>query len=153
MPHLTDLHGTVKTAIAGKRIGTPVFVRCCLLGAEKPEEVVPRLAQLTAAARDWLGQPLDRVYAVGAPESHVALTLEFRDGATALVSFARDASAGARVELMVLGNHGAICHDLADAGPGEPATTALPDPPEQALQALIEQALRTGKPEPAGARP
>src|SRR5262249_54189927 len=131
------------------------FVRYCLLGQDKPEAVVPRLAQAAAAVRDWLGQALDRVYAVGSPDAgHVALTLEFREGATAPVSFNPGASRAAGVELMVLGNPGALYHDADDAGPQPTMSTELPDQPERDLQALIEQALRTGKPESAGgARP
>jgi hypothetical protein len=148
MPSLADLHRTVRTTLAGKRLGRPVFVRYTLHGPEPASAVVPRLAQLTAVVRDWLGQPLERVHAIGsADQGQVALTLQFREGATALVSFARGRPSGPGADVMVLGNHGALYHDAGSANPWDEAGD-LPDRPEPPLQAVIERALRSGKPEP-----
>ena len=105
MPPLADLHRAVQTTLAGKRLGRPVFVRYTLHGPEKAEAVVPRLAQLVVVVRGWLGQPPERVYAVGSPaDGQVSLTLQFRDGATALVSFARGQPPGAGADVTVFGN-------------------------------------------------
>jgi hypothetical protein len=100
--------------------------------------------------RQWLGQPLEQVYAIGSAESgQAALTLKFREGATALVSFARGHPRGDGIDLMVLGNRGAIYHDAGSAELwDDPATPA--DRPDPATVALIERALRSHQPEPAG---
>src|SRR5262249_40064451 len=110
------LHRAVQATITSKRLGRPVFVRYTIQGLNKPEAVPPRLAQATTAVQEWLGQPLARIYAVGtAASGQVALTLSFRDGATALVSFAHGQPRGDGIDVMVLGNHGAVYHDAGDA--------------------------------------
>src|SRR5689334_13759236 len=144
MPPLADLHRAVQGALAGQRLGKPVFVRYLLVGSEKPEAVVPRLAQLAAVVRGWLGQTLDRVYAVGSPaDGQVSLTLQFRDGGSALVSFARGRPSGPGADVLVLGNHGALFHDAAGDNPWDEAED-LPDRPEPALVAAVERSMRSG---------
>lgn len=151
MTTLADLHRTVQSTIASKRLGRPVFVRYTLQGLEKPDKIVSRLIQATAAVRDWLGQPLDRVYATGiAAGGQVSLTLQFREGGTAQVSFARGKSHGDGVDLLVLGNHGAIYHDAGSANLWDEPAAPPAEPPDAALQVLIERALKSGKPETVG---
>src|SRR5439155_77555 len=131
--------------------GRPVFVRYTVQSLDPPEAVAPRLAQITAIVRAWLGQPLEQLYAIGTVATgQVALTLQFRDGATALVSLARGQPRGDGVDLLVLGNHGAIYHDAGSADLWDEATAEGLEPPNEVLQATIEKALRSGKPELAG---
>jgi hypothetical protein len=132
-----------------------VFVRLTWQGLDKPEAVVPRLAQAAAAVQQWLGQPLDRLHAAGSAEGgQVALALRFREGATALVSFARTPPQGDGVDLMVLGSRGAIYHDAGSGALGGDPVAAPPERPDPALLALIERALQSRKPEPAeGGKP
>src|SRR5947209_10247094 len=86
MTALADLHRAVQSTLASKRLGRPVFVRYLLCSRDRAEAALPRLVQLTAAVRDWFGQPLERLHANGSPKSgQVSLTLEFRGGGTALV--------------------------------------------------------------------
>ena len=80
----------------------------------------------------------------------MSLTLQFRDGATALVSFARGQPRGDGVDLMVLGNHGALYHDAGSAQLWDEPADDWPDRPDPDLLAAIERALRSGKPEPLG---
>src|SRR6266545_3788546 len=105
MTSLADLHRAVQTTLASKRLGRPVFVRYLLHGPDRPTAAPARLTQLTAVVRDWLGQPLERIHAAGTPKGgQVSLTLEFRDGATALVCWASVSAAGHGIDLTVLGN-------------------------------------------------
>src|SRR5262249_38912355 len=107
MTTLADLHRAVQATLASKRLGRPVFVRYLLHGPDRATAALPRLAQLTAAVRDWIGQSLERVHAVGSPKAgQVSLTLEFSGGATALVCWASSTAAGYGIDLTVLGNHG-----------------------------------------------
>ncbi len=151
MTTLAPLHRSVQTTLTSGRLGRPVFVRYTVQGLDRPEAIVPKLAQITAVVRSWLGQPLDQLYAIGTTESgQVALTLHFREGATALVSFARSQPRGDGVDLLVIGNHGALYHDAGSAGLWDEPATAGAEPPDPVLQATIEAALRSGKPERAG---
>jgi hypothetical protein len=149
MNTLADLHRTVQAALAGKRLGKPVFVRYLYQGRDTAEAVLPRLARITAAVQDWLGQPLDRLYAVGsAAGGQVTLTAEGREGATALISFARDPRRDGTVDLTVLGNHGALYQSL-DSGQSFSSTEKGPLEKEYdpKLLAAIGRALQTGQPE------
>src|SRR5437588_12305016 len=116
MSTLADLHRAVQSTLASKRLGRPVFVRYLLCSQDKPEAALPRLAQLTAVVRDWIGQAVERVHAAGTPRGgQITLTLEFRGGATALVSWAAAPPRGDGIDLTVLGNHGALYHDAGAA--------------------------------------
>jgi hypothetical protein len=148
MASLADLHRTVRSTIASKRLGQPVFVRYTIQALDKPEGIVPRLAQMAATVRDWLGQPLARVHAVGSVAAgQVALALSFRDGATALVTFAHGTPQGSGVDVMVFGNHGAAYHD---AGSGDLSDEPAGERPDAGIVAAVERALRSGKPEEVG---
>jgi hypothetical protein len=145
MISLADLHRVVAATLAEKRIGQPVFVRYLLHHPEPPESVIARLAQLTAIVKSWLAQPLDRVYVLSSPDrSHVALTLQFQQGATALVLLTHGGQQPGGVDLLVLGNHGAVYHETAGAVGAE--VLLAPDPH---ILTLIERALASGQPERA----
>jgi hypothetical protein len=152
MSTLADLHRAVQSTLASKRLGRPVFVRYLLCSRDKAEAALARLAQLTAAVRDWLGQPLERVHAAGTPRGgQVSLTLELRGGATALVSWAAAPPRGDGLDLTVLGNRGALYHDAGAARLFEEGALGPPPAPDKALLALLGRALRSGRPEPADA--
>jgi hypothetical protein len=149
MTALAELHAAVQGVIAGKRLGRPVFVRYTR-AVEGADTLLPALTRAAAVVCDWLGQPPEQVYALGSVGAgQVALTLRFRDGATALVSISRSPPRANGVDVMVLGDHGALYHDAGDANLwDEPA--AGDDRPDGALRGLIERALLSGKPEAAG---
>ena len=148
MNAFAELHRAVQTAIASKRLGKPVFVRYLLTGCDKTA-LVARLARIAAVVRGWLGQTLDSIHAIGnAASGQVSLTLRFREGGSALVSVSRGQRLGDGVELMVLGNHGALYHDAGHSAIGENPPPLPQDPVEPALAATIDKALRSGKPEP-----
>ncbi len=141
---LADLYRAVESTLASKRLGTPVFVRYSLQTTGKTNGAATRLARMTAVARDWLGQELERIYALGSARTgHVTLTLEFRGGATGQITWANGARGG--VDLMLLGNHGALYHDADLDGP-DAEVAAKPEP---GLLAWVERALRSGQPEAA----
>lgn len=148
MTTLADLHRAVQATIASKRLGQPVFVRYLLCSRDRADAVPARLTQLTAAVRDWLGQVLERVYAVGTPKSgQVSLTLEFRGGATALVGWAASPPRGDGIDLTVLGNHGAVYHDNGASRLWEEGALAAAGAVDRELLAVLERAIRSGRPE------
>ncbi len=151
MSSLADLHRGVEATLASKRLGQPVFVRYLWHGFDRPNEVVPRLAVLVDAVGRWLGQSLERVYATGGlTAGQVSLTLEFREGGTAMVGWTSSRDRGDGVDLMVLGNRGAMYHDAGSAERFDEPLTPAAGPASGDLQAVIERALRSGKPEPVG---
>jgi hypothetical protein len=153
MPAFADLQRAVAATLASKRLGQPVFVRLLLHGLDKAEAVPAKLAHAAAAARDWLGQPLTRLYAVGNPaQGQVALTLEFRDGATALVSWSHGPPRGDGLDLMLLGNRGALYHDTGAADAWD-EPTGFPGEADVALLTAVERALRSPAPIALGGEP
>src|SRR5262245_14236437 len=142
---LADLHRAVQTTLSSKRLGTPVFARYLLQTPDKPAAVANRLAQIAAVVRDWLGQPVERIYALGSTKNgQVTLTVEFRDAAAALISWSSGRGA---VDLTLIGNHGALYHDGGAANLWDDGLTALDDKPDANLLVWIERALRSGRPE------
>jgi predicted dehydrogenase len=118
-----DLHRAVKATLASGRLGTPVFVRYHLQSQEGALKAQPLLAQATDAVEGWMGRPAARAQVLGAARGgHVCTLLEFRGGPTALVSWARGPARGTGVDLIVLGNRGALYHEA----PGLLWEAALP---------------------------
>jgi hypothetical protein len=146
MATLTELHQAVQKVLASRRLGQPVFVRYLVQGLENAESIFPRLTRISAIVRAWLGQPLERLHALGSTSSgQVALTLQFRDGVTALIIFAQSQPRGAGVDILVIGNHGTLNYDAVSAVSWEesPAAEAPVDP---LLYEAIEQSLLSGQP-------
>ncbi len=148
MTTLADLHRAVQSTLASKRLGRPVFVRYLLCSQDQAGSVPARLTQLVASVRDWLDQQLERVHATGAPKSgQVSLTLEFRGSATALVSWASAPARGDGIDLTILGNRGAIYHDAGSARLWEEGALGPAEATDKQLLALVERAIRSGRPE------
>jgi hypothetical protein len=147
MTSCADLHLAVETTLASGRLGRPVFVRYLVQSRDPGETVIPRLARLLCVIRAWLGQPLERLYGVGsAAAGQVSLTVQFRDGATALITFSRGQPGGAGVDLLVLGNHGSLAFDAENDAFWEEMPQGGEPAPDDCLQAAIEQSLASGRP-------
>jgi len=154
MNTLADLHHAVQSTLASKRLGTPVFVRYSFHGQETAAAVVQRLARATKTACDWLGQVLDKVYATGSVKGgQVSLMLECRGGATAVVTWIRGAGRGHGVDILLLGNNGALYHDFGNEPPWDETLADSKDPADKETLALIDRALASGRPESAGGKP
>ena len=69
-------------------------------------------------------------------------------GATAVVSWM--GNAGSSVDLTLVGNHGALYHEMRDAFEDQAAPAEVAD---KDMLALIERALRSRRPEAAGDMP
>jgi hypothetical protein len=145
---LEELERAVGAVVAGKRIGRPVFVRYTLPGAGKGRQRVARLARMMQAGGQWMGQAPARLYAVGSlKDGAISLTVQFRDGASALLSVVRGKGHGDGVDLLVIGNHGALHYDSATAAGWDATATHRRGEPDAKLVAAIERALRSGRPE------
>jgi hypothetical protein len=156
MLSLTDLHQVVVTTLGSRRLGQPVFVRYLLQTSEPGDTLLSCLAQLTSLVVDWLGQPLDRLYALGSVKNgHVCLTLQLREGATALVGVTHVPLRGEGADLLILGNRGALYHEAGKTALQDDEISWDAGPVDLALVALIDRSLHSGKPEnaPGGGMP
>ena len=133
---------------AGYFLVPPVAARSQTVEIERPAQtVLARLAYLITTVRQWMGQDLSRLYALGSVKSgQVALTLEFHQAATALVNWASSPAQGDGVDLMVIGNQGALYHDGGTAELWDEPATLPPAPADKNLVNLITQALQTNRP-------
>jgi len=151
MVRLTSLHHAVEDTLASKRLGTPVFVRYLLETQDKAGAVPTRLARTVAAIRAWLNQPVERIHALGQVKNRqVTLTVEFRGGATAVVGWSAGSARGDGVDLMILGNHGALYHDFGSAAEWNPDAARAEEKPDATLLTLIERALSSARGERGG---
>lgn len=151
MSRLADLHRAIRAALASQRIGQPVFVRFLMQGRDEKGTILPRLARAAAMVRDWLGQPLERIYTIGSEESgQVSLTLQCRGGSTALVSFARSDRQDAGVSALIVGSHGSMHHDAGSTWAWEDDPSSMAEGPDPALLAMLQQALGSGQTESLG---
>jgi hypothetical protein len=142
---IAELHRAVQGVLTSGRLGQPVFVRYHLACVVQPGNVVPKLAGVATMVSGWLDQVPERVLARGDPNSgQVALTVEFHEGATALVSISCVPSSPKGVELALLGNHGALYQETGDCSLEEDTQAYEAD---QGWRALIAKALRSGEPE------
>lgn len=141
---LSDLHRAVTGVLQSKQIGVPVFVRYTLQLAWKDKSLVPPLAQLAGVVRGWIDQDLNKVFATEIGGELMTTLLEFAGGATALVSVVRRDRPPGAVDLMLLGNGGAIYHETgpihADLSEGKA---------DAKLVRAIERSVQSKKPEEA----
>lgn len=139
-----ELASAVARIVRSKRIGVPVFVRLTETIAAENDAEAP-LAALLTLTRKWIPQPMARLYSIGSSSSgQSSLAVLFDDGASALLSVSRASGDRDGLDLMILGNHGAIYHD---SGQGVPWSSSMRDrraEPEDI--ALVERAFRAGKP-------
>src|SRR5262245_6522798 len=109
-----EIADTVAKVIAAGQIGQPVFTRCLIGLPDAPTDRAGSLADAVLAIRKWYGTPIERVFGAGSWERGISIHLQFRNGASALIS---QTNAPSRVaDLIVLGNHGAIYHDAISTG-------------------------------------
>lgn len=117
MTTLAELHRAVKSAIATKRIGKPVFVRCLLQGVLETEgPPIGAVSRVVALVSEWMGQSPSKLFTQyaskdgKAAQETLTVSLNFPDGATALITDVRGQEGGKGIDLLVVGNHGAIYH-------------------------------------------
>ncbi len=145
---LDALEDGIQAVLDRQRIGRPAFVRYTLLGSLKQEELLPILSRMLDVVTRWLGQPIARVHAIGSiAAGQVSLTVQTAEGTTALVSIGQARTVGDGVDLMVVGDRGAICHDAGQGLVGCGSARYRQPAGEPKLLRLIEKALGSGRPE------
>jgi predicted dehydrogenase len=138
MPSLADLDAAVRSAIASRRIGQPVFVRLLRSGH------IERACEVVAG---WIGQPasrlgLDLAAGAGAAE-HKCVVLRFSSGASAVVSAVSGPSRD--IDAVVLGTRGGLYHRAGAAGKDwDDAPRPMPDAASAKRQAAYGILLVSG---------
>ena len=141
-----SLYQTIKEILDTGRVGIPVFVRCTIQFASGSERAGNILARMLTMASSWLeASPLE-VYAQNSNGSgQITVTIKYAGGQTSIVSVNSAAATVTRIDLMLLGNKGALYHDAEALAPGFDLTEEPIQIPEWLLDTL-ERSLRAGKP-------
>ena len=144
---MRSLYETTKGIIENGRVGVPVFARFSVQISHEDghiEDVLPRILTMTCS---WMKAKPIRVYALSKDDSkHLTALVHYEDGQTAIVSVNTVTRHERRVHLMILGNKGALYHDMEALPPGF-EITAEPLPPQERLMHALNRSIRTGKPE------
>lgn len=150
-PGLLSLFQSVKAALDAGQVGVPVFVRCVAYTAASRDELTAALHQAAAVAGSWLNAEPRRVYVLGGEEAgQLTATLQYTGGQSALVSVNPVPPDGAaRVDLMLLGNTGALYHESsalsrAQLAAGGTAAGELPLLPA-VLATALQQSQQSGR--------
>jgi predicted dehydrogenase len=144
---LADLHRAVEATLASKRLGQPVFLRYTWQTPGGGDKTFEQAAHLAGVFEGWFGQRIRTVYAAHGPGAdNVSVTLQFEGGASALLAVVAAKPRGSGIDIMLMGQNGAMYHDTgSDQQWDEPA--AVPkEPADAGIRMAISQSLRRGQP-------
>ena len=140
-----SLYRTINEILDTGRLGVPVFVRCIIQVAPGSEHMGNVLARVLTMASSWLKSSPLEVYAQSNDRlRQITVTIKYTDGQTSIVSVSASGAAH-RIDLMLLGNKGALYHDGDALSPGFDMTAEPLPVPDWLLDAL-ERSLNDGEP-------
>ncbi len=142
MHYLTWLEPVIGTRLAAGMIGPVVFVRANLEFTADHGLLVRVAASGMDSVARWVGSEVKNVYAQGgAKAGYVSVTVEFVNGASALVS-AEAAHGEPAMQLLIVGRNGTMRYD------DFPAPDPLRETPvaQEASVRWIEESLGAGVP-------
>jgi len=117
MTYLTRLTTAIKQELEQGRLGTPVYVRIVVVASSDHGHLVPVSAAGMQVVQELLGLAIDEVFAAGSVESGtLSLQLHLEGGRTGQVVAILQREGPPGADLLVVGNHGSLRHDLAEAG-------------------------------------
>jgi hypothetical protein len=117
MTYLTRLTAAIKQELEQGRLGTPVYVRLVIVASSDHGHLVPVSVAGIQLIQELLGPAIDEIFVAGSVESgNLSLQLHLEGGRTGqvVVILKREGPPGA--DLLLVGNHGTLRHDLAEAG-------------------------------------
>jgi hypothetical protein len=140
-----SLYRTVSEILDTGRLGVPVFVRCIIQVASGSEHMGNILARMLTMASSWLKSSPVEVYAQSNDRlRQITVTIKYTDGQTSIVSVSASGAAH-RIDLMLLGNKGALYHNGDALSPGFDINAEPIPVPDWLLDAL-ERSLHAGEP-------
>ena len=149
MTYLTRLTAAIKQELEEGRLGTPVYVRLVIVASSDHGHLVPNSVAGMQLVQELLGPPIEEIFAAGSVESgNLSLQLHLEGGRTGQVIsiLRREGYPGA--DLLLVGNHGTLRHDLAEAGLAGETNERLwsADGDRSELVAAVEESLRQRSP-------
>lgn len=150
MSYLEDLITSVSEKVSAGQLGEPVFARLMLAVSDDRGRLLPAAAEGVALVVRIMQVPLRTVFASGDVQSgHLSVQLELEPTATALVSVAMLRGSAPRVDLLLVGNHGTLCHEsraetLKQIAEGAALFEATSE--DQQLQGVLSESLSRGVP-------
>ncbi|MCS6860808.1 MAG: hypothetical protein NZT92_10875, partial [Abditibacteriales bacterium] len=106
---LRSLQQSVQQVVDEGRVGNVVFVRCIAHLSSQSAQLQSHLKDVIATVATWMNAPLEGTYQLS-NDGQLTVALQCARGQTALVSVGVARDAYPTVDLMVLGNRGAIYH-------------------------------------------
>ena len=115
MSYLTRLSRAVKQQIAAGDVGAPVFARL-VVGVDADHGLLlPAAAEGVAEVSRLLGAPVNRIFGRGSVQSgHLSVQVQLGKGRSAQVAVVTQHQELPRIDLLVVGNHGTLCHEYND---------------------------------------
>lgn len=149
MTYLTRLTEAIKNELAQGRLGTPVYVRIVIVASSDHGHLVPVSVAGIQVVQELLGPAIDEIFVAGSVESGtLSLQLHLQGGRTGqvVVILKREGAPGA--DLLLVGNHGTLRHDLAEAGLADETGERLwsPGSVRAELVEAVEESLRRRTP-------
>ena len=149
MTYLTRLTAAIKNELAQGRLGTPVYVRIVIVASSDHGHLVPVSVAGIQVVQELLGPAIDEIFVVGSVESgNLSLQVHLAGGRTGqvVVILKRESAPGA--DLLLVGNHGTLRHDLAEAGLADETGERLwsPGSVRAELVEAVEESLRRRTP-------
>ena len=143
---MQQLYQTIEEIINTGHVGTPVFVRCTAQISPQQEDMNDVLARVLSMAFSWLRASPRKVYAQSGDSSRkITATVQCLGGQTAVVSVSAMSDTAPKVDIMMLGNRGALYHDGGALPPGFDMD-AEPMPVPEWLVDALGQSLSAGTP-------
>ena len=144
---MRSLYETTTRIIENGRVGVPVFARFSVQISHEDGHVEDVLARILTMTCSWMNAKPIMVYALSKDDSkHLTALVHYEDGQTAIVSVNTVPRHEHRVYLMILGNKGALYHDMEALPPGF-EITAKPLPIQGRLMHALNSSISTGRPE------
>jgi len=125
---LKSLEQSVQQVIHEGRVGNVVFVRCIAHLVSQRAQLESCLKDALATVASWMNASVEGTYQLS-NDGQLTAALQFERGQTALVSVGIAPGADPMVDLMVLGNRGAIYHSLPVTSDQWSMDAARPSPP------------------------
>jgi len=134
------LYQAVKEILDAGRVGVPVFARCAIQIASDGKCAKNVVSGTLGMVCAWMEAVPLQVYAQnGGRSEQITVTVHYTGGQTAIVSVNTAFEVKNSIDLMLLGNKGALYHDTE-------VSAVSVEPPAEWLAVAVDESLRTGKP-------
>ena len=141
-----SLFETVNKILSAGRVGVPVFVRCAVQIAPGVDNIDSVLTRVLTIASSWLQASPIKIYARSSNRaSQITVNTKYTGGQTSVLSVNSASGTSSRIDLMLLGNKGAIYLDANALAPRFDIS-AEPVPVPNWLIDALEQSIRAGIP-------